>query len=107
MSEKYSCPKCEGRVRNRGSFTPRYFRLKDGSEVGYIYHQVVDNQGRLRQHSIGVKAPSRSPKSDISKGVPLLDTSEIEVLEKLHKRLIQGRNTTPAKVIEKILHHFT
>jgi hypothetical protein len=106
MSKEYSCPKCAGKVRNRGTFTPRYFKLKNGGEVGYIYHQVVDNQGRLRQHSIGLKAPPRSLKSDVSKN-PLLDTSDIEILKGLRERCEKNRETSRVKVLDKILQHFS
>ena len=105
MSQEYSCPKCAGKTKNKGSFTPRYFILKDKSEVGYVYHSVVDNQGRLRQHTIGVKAPQRITKSDISTKTPYLDISKQE-LDFIIKKLPTARKSRQknlANILEKIL----
>jgi hypothetical protein len=80
----YTCPKCKDTI-NKGSFTPRYTKLADGREFGYIYHVVVDNHGRYRQHSKVYAPPTQDRKSPFL--VEELVRSNVETLKKLYGQL--------------------
>jgi len=101
--EEYACPKCEGKMRNNGYFGPRYFKLKDGRELGYIYHEIVDNQGRLKQHSTGMHAPPRRLEVSRNERIHFLTREDKEVLNGLYERCKNNKENVRADVIEKIL----
>lgn len=102
------CSKCG----NEG--TAYYARIQGKEGKAYFYKYVKHSEaarakGEIIQKTCKVgpvsetEYNSRSKRGLESKDKIELSTEEIEVLKKLHERLISGRNVSQAKIIEKIL----